>query len=57
MIVGIFFSPFTKVLRMKKLAHRLLEFLKGRLAYTRAVGNLCFDWTGETNTHLAHFKL
>lgn len=57
MIVETLFSLFTTVLRMKKLAHRLLEPLKARLAYTCAVCNLCFDWNGETQLQLAQFKL
>ena len=57
MVVETLFSLFTTVLGLKKLAHRLLEPLKARLAYTCAVCNLCFDWSGETTLSLAHFKL
>ena len=57
MTIETLFSLFTTVLRLKKLAHRLLEPLKARLAYTCALCNLCFDWNGETKLQLAQFKL
>ena len=57
MVIETLFSLFTTVLGLKKLAHRLLEPLKARLAYTCAVCNLCFDWSGETKLQLAQFKL
>lgn len=57
MIVETVFSLFTVILKMKKLAHRLLAPLQARLAYTCAVFNLCTDWNGEVKLQLAPFAL
>lgn len=57
MTIETVFSLFTRVLHLKKVAHRSWSGLKTRLAYVVAAFNLCTAWSGEIKLTIADFAL
>jgi hypothetical protein len=57
MMVETIFSLFTRVLHLKKLAHRSWCGLKTRLAYAIAAFNLCINWSGQVKLSIKNFAL
>lgn len=57
MTIETVFSIFTRVLHLKKVAHRSWPGLQTRLAYAVAVFNLCVAWSGQIRISLAEFAL
>jgi hypothetical protein len=57
MVVETVFSLFTRVLHLKKVAHRSWAGLRTRLAYAVTAFNLCTSWTGQVKISLAEFAL
>jgi hypothetical protein len=51
------FSIFTRVLHLKKVAHRSWSGLQTRLAYAVTAFNLCINWSGQVRISLAEFAL
>jgi len=57
MCIETLFSLCEGVLNRKKRDYRLKHSLRARLQFTAAALNLCINWTGQIQFHLAHFKL
>jgi hypothetical protein len=57
MVIETIFSLFTRILHLKKLAHRSWMGLKMRLAYAVAAFNVCINWTGQVTLPIKDFAL